>query len=63
MRFSALCHQQSQYETSFANEVQATTVTNMICIHNKTLSPIITVTALISSATEKMFGYALVRWC
>ena len=48
---------------SFANEVQATTVTNMICIHNKTLSPIITVTALISSATEKMFGYALVRWC
>ena len=63
IRFSALSRKQTQYETSFANEVQATTVTNIICTHNKTLSPIITVTALISSATEKMFGYALVRWC
>ena len=63
IRFSALSSQQTQYDTLFANEVQATTVTNMICIHNKTLSPIITVTAMISSATAKIFSYALVRWC
>ena len=34
-----------------------------ICIRNKTLSPTMTITAWIFSATEKMFGYALARWC
>ena len=63
LRFSALNRQQIQYETSFTNEVHVTTVTNIIGIHNKTRSPIITVAALIFSATEKMFGYTLAQWC
>ena len=61
MRFSARSRQQTQFETSFANEVHTTTLTNIIYTHNKTLSPIKIITALIFSATMKMFAYGLIR--
>ena len=53
------CPQSStnQYETSFANEVHTTTLTNIIKTHNKTLSPIKIITALkheLHRPTEKV---------